>query len=507
MPQIATSFQNPMAGIQNYWVSQPYNGTNTIISGFHSGVDYSSAAGDGDLGDNIRSAGNGTVVYAGYHSASWGNVVMIRHTLPNGTYVTTLYGHLDSILVASGDVVMGQVIGTIGDARAPGSSNGPYDAHLHFSVFLGALTAVPRGYTTTADSTPTSNGFVDPVWFLNGYSSNGLVLHGTLGNDSGRNAIHGGAGDDVIFDGNGADTIYGGVGNDYLSATGSNDVDLYNGGSGTDWVSYANLLGPVTINLVTKIVTGTNTGTDTLVSIENAQGSKGDDTITGNSLANILDGREGKDTLDGGAGNDDLVGLKGNDTLIGGTGIDRARYDYDHDGNGAIHGIEANLATGIVIDTVGFTDTLSSIENISGSIYADKIYGNSLSNELSGNGENDTLGGRGGNDRLIGGAGADKFVFDTALDASTNVDTVVDFNHFQDDFNLSKSIFSIIGTTLSVGEFKVGTAALDSNDYVIYDQSTGSLYYDSNGSGTGRQILFAKVTAGTTLTYDDFALI
>ena len=121
------------------------------------------------------------------------------------------------------------------------------------------------------------------------------------------------AGDDVIFDGNGNDTVIAGLGNDYISATGLNDDDIFNGGLGLDWVSYANVLGPVTIDLTTQTVTGTTTGNDQLISIEYAQGSQGDDQITGNRLNNILDGRAGDDTIYGGNGRDQLMGQMGSD--------------------------------------------------------------------------------------------------------------------------------------------------------------------------------------------------
>ena len=59
--------------------------------------------------------------------------------------------------------------------------------------------------------------------------------------------------------------------------------------------------------------------------IENAKGGGGNDAITGNAAANLLEGQAGNDTLDGGAGADTLVGADGNDRLIGGSGDDAAR--------------------------------------------------------------------------------------------------------------------------------------------------------------------------------------
>lgn len=67
------------------------------------------------------------------------------------------------------------------------------------------------------------------------------------------------------------------------------------------------------------------------VTIENAKGGQGDDTVQGNDAGNLLEGRkgldqltgfDGNDTLYGGAGKDTLSGDAGNDVLDGGAGMD-----------------------------------------------------------------------------------------------------------------------------------------------------------------------------------------
>ena len=46
---------------------------------------------------------------------------------------------------------------------------------------------------------------------------------------------------------------------------------------------------------------------------------------------------------------------------------------------------------------------------------------------------------------------------------------------------------------------KVGTAAADANDFIVYNNSTGALYYDADGSGATAAVQFATVySAGTT---------
>jgi Ca2+-binding RTX toxin-like protein len=53
----------------------------------------------------------------------------------------------------------------------------------------------------------------------------------------------------------------------------------------------------------------------------------------------------------------------------------------------------------------------------------------------------------------------------------------------------------------------VGAAAADANDYIVYNQTTGALFYDSNGSGAGGAIQFATLTNKPTLTASDFVVI
>jgi Ca2+-binding RTX toxin-like protein len=76
---------------------------------------------------------------------------------------------------------------------------------------------------------------------------------------------------------------------------------------------------------------------------------------------------------------------------------------------------------------------------------------------------------------------------------------------------LSQLYFANIGATLDVAEFQIGVAANDQFDRIIYNQSTGQLYYDADGLGGDFQTLFAVLTmpAGQplpALTIDDFVM-
>ena len=222
--------------------------------------------------------------------------------------------------------------------------------------------------------------------------------------------------------------------------------------------------------------------------------------ITGGNLANLLSGLGGSDTLDGGSGND---------VLSGGAGVDTVSYQ-----SSTTAGVTVSLLVSGSQATGGSgSDTLSSIERLTGSDFADQLTGSNSRNVLRGQGSGDTLNGRGGNDTLTGGVGADKFVFSTALNVSTNVDDITDFTGV-DLIRLDQTIFSGIApanAALSGAAFTSGagvTTASQANDRIIYDTDTGDLYYDADGSAAGATAtLFATLTSIPTITAADFFII
>jgi len=173
---------------------------------------------------------------------------------------------------------------------------------------------------------------------------------------NGNNDVLTGTGDDHVTTGSGNDEIKTGGGNDFVDAGGGNDTiiggagngdDVYDAGTGTDTAVYPSATHSITVDLnasdrsgqlanvagtIGALLTaasldphtlvgyaqGVDIDTDALIGIENVVGGAGDDTITGNSLANILTGAAGNDTLYGGGGIDTLFGGDGNDLLIGG---------------------------------------------------------------------------------------------------------------------------------------------------------------------------------------------
>jgi len=141
---------------------------------------------------------------------------------------------------------------------------------------------------------------------------------GNISGDGSSEVLVGGSGNDYIIGLGGDDTLIGHGGDDILM--GGTGNDMIDGGAENDTVSYELAAAGVIVDLSTQ---GNSTadvsggdGDDVLANIENVLGSNYNDTITGDSGANVLDGGAGNDTLIGGAGNDTLIGGDGNDILV-----------------------------------------------------------------------------------------------------------------------------------------------------------------------------------------------
>ncbi|KAB2863023.1 MAG: calcium-binding protein, partial [Bauldia sp.] len=223
-----------------------------------------------------------------------------------------------------------------------------------------------------------------------------------ISTDAGNDAIDGGAGDDILDGGAGNDTLLGGAGRDTL--IGGTGNDTLNGGADVDTASYAAATSAVTVNLATTAAQNTGGGgTDTLNSIENVTGSNFNDTLTGNS---------GDNRLEGGAGNDTLSGALGDDVLDGGAGTDTASYAS------ATSAVAVSLAITGAQNTGGAgIDTLIGIENLTGSGFDDALTGDAGNNALRGGAGNDALIGGAGNDTLDGGSGTDTASYASAASA------------------------------------------------------------------------------------------
>ncbi|WGM48763.1 hypothetical protein KOAAANKH_03670 [Brevundimonas sp. NIBR10] len=151
------------------------------------------------------------------------------------------------------------------------------------------------------------------------------LYQGERGTQSG--GVYGGFGDDRLLAGTGSDILYGESGEDILSGASGDDFlgggrgsDVLDGGAGTDTAVYSDLTIAVDLDLVGG--RSVSAGQDTLISIENVYGSRWNDTLRGDTAANLLFGADGADVLIGRDGDDVLVGGTGADVLTGGIGRD-----------------------------------------------------------------------------------------------------------------------------------------------------------------------------------------
>lgn len=112
---------------------------------------------------------------------------------------------------------------------------------------------------------------------------------------------------------------------------------------------------------------------------------------------------------------------------------------------------------------------------------------------------------------LNGGVGTDTFVFDTAPNSATNLDTLQDFTSGADKLSFSRAVFSAFSSTgaISTDAFWSGAgvnAAHDATDRFIYNTTTGALWYDADGTGATAAVQVAVLTGAPALAFTDFLI-
>lgn len=233
-----------------------------------------------------------------------------------------------------------------------------------------------------------------------------IVINGSTGDDriefidgvEATGQLDGKEGNDTLIGGKGFDFLQGGAGNDTL-----------NGAENKDTAVYAESPNGVVVNLVTGTAFDGYGSIDTLISIENVEGSKYDDVLTAAASGSVLDAGAGSDRLFGGAGDDVLLGGAGADQMFGGGGTDTTTY-LD-----STAGVQINLVTGRGTNGYANGDFLSQIENVHGSLFGDRLIGNALNNYLDGYAGDDNIIGGAGADTLDGGDGIDWLSYRTSL--------------------------------------------------------------------------------------------
>lgn len=320
---------------------------------------------------------------------------------------------------------------------------------------------------------------------------------------AGGDTLTGSSANNTIYGGSGNNTIYGGGGDDQLS--GSVGSDDFHGEGGTDTVDYStrpnSAMEGIRVDIDDTADDGVGSSNYGLYSVneqdnvrtdvENVNGTKHSDTLTGSSTNNRLDGGMGTDTLDGGLGND---------VLIGGLGVDSMTY--------------ASRTSTVVVDLDGVADdgqtSLSETDNV----------GSDIENLTTGSG-NDTITGSSADNVFDAGLGADVVNggsgSDTITYASRTSNLSVSINGTANDGvtspaegdNVTTTMENVIGgsgnDTLSGSTFDnklVGGDGTDtltgssSNDVIVPGAGTDSF---TGGSGTDT-ISYETHTANVTAT-------
>ncbi len=356
----------------------------------------------------------------------------------------------------------------------------------------------------------------DQLWGDNGVNE--------LRGENGADTLKGWGGEDTLYGGNNNDTLYGNDADDTLYGQGGSDT--LDGGAGEDTmvgdfgndtfivdnaddvVDEDSFEGNDTVRASVDYDLATGVWVETLRTTNDAGLDAID--LNGNGAANTIYGNAGTNILDGEGGADSMYGLNGNDFFFVNNAGDNV-YEAAGQGADTVRAtVNYQLTAGQEIEALTTTDNngVGAI-NLTGNSSAQTIVGNNGFNVLQGLGGDDYLQGRAGHDTLTGGTGDDRFLFNTTLNAGTNVDTITDMTPGDDLIRLDDAFFAGIGAlgVLNADAFHIGAAAADAEDRVVYNSATGQMFFDSNGNAAGGSTLFANLATGLALTNTNFEVV
>lgn len=309
----------------------------------------------------------------------------------------------------------------------------------------------------------------------------------TLIGNQNSNRLIGGSGADYLDGRAGADIMIGGVSSDTYIVDNAEDRVIELAGEGD----------------ADRVVTSVSYALSSTAEIEFFNAADPASTaainLVGNDFRQVMVGNAGDNILNGGGGADVMAGREGDDAYIVDNAGDVIR-ETDGNGNDRLStSVDYVLAGGVSIEDM-------SVSNRDGTDAVD-LTGNSFAQRITGNAGDNIINGRGGKDFLIGLGGDDVFVFDRPL-IPNNVDRIWDFGDGDDSIWLYDEVFSTLDLgALDAGAFRIGFSAADADDRIIYDYTTGQLFYDRDGVGGAGQIQFATLATDLTVTADDFFVI
>ena len=328
----------------------------------------------------------------------------------------------------------------------------------------------------------------------------GNLLANRLIGNAAANTLRGNAGGDTLDGGAGADLLIGGNASDVYVVDDAGDVVSEAGTTGTDWV-----LSSVSFTLPDAVEYLTLTGSSAI----NGTGNSAANLLLGNAAANVLDGLGGADTMKGAAGDDTYYVDNSADRVVelAGAGNDTVNAS-------ASFGLGANVENLILTGGAAINGTGNAIANtITGNDAANVLVGMGGADTLSGGLGNDSLKGGTGNDELTSGDGNDVFFF-VENPGPGSADVITDFASGADRMRLDDARFTAIGAlgnfALNDARFVAGaelTGGQDADDRIVYNSTTGALYYDADGDGACAGLLDATLQGAPALAAADFVAV
>jgi len=467
------------------------NGADTIFGGDHAEGDIL----NGGFGNDQLQGGEGADVLNG-----GGNVDQVSGDGGDDRLVVTAVSHLaagDTFNGGDGTDTLDVLTSSTVNLTSVTINADVERLHALGAVFLTAAQLGNFERVDTADKiTLTSGGVADLTGatvltrnFVLSAAGNALFLSGET---TSGHTVNGGNGADTIFGGDHAegDILNGGFGNDQLQ--GGEGADVLNGGGNVDQVSGDGGDDRLVVTAASHLAAGDvfsgGDGTDTLDILTTSAVN-----LTSASIsADIESLRSLGAVLLGAAqlGNFTSVDTAGTITLTGGGVADLTG---------------AAVLTHTFVLSSGGNALILSGETTSGHT----VLGGSAADQIVGGDhqDGDLLRGGAGNDVLTGRGGGDVFLFDAALNSSTNVDQITDFLEVEDQIHLENAIFRTLAAgALPAEAFAVG-ASTEADDRIVYNGTTGELFYDSDGSGAVAAVLFAVLSPGLTLSADNFVVV
>ena len=310
---------------------------------------------------------------------------------------------------------------------------------------------------------------------------------------------------DILIGNSTANILNGGTGADKL--TGGTGNDVYVVDNTADIVSETSTLATEidTVQSAINYSLGANLENLTLTGTAAING-------TGNTLNNIITGNGANNILNGGAGSDTLNGGLGNDTYI----IENAPDLISEAANAGIDTVQSSISWILGNNLENLTLTGTAAINGTGNTLNNTITGNAANNTLSGGAGNDILIGGAGNDIIVGdfgddiltgGSGSDRFSFNSP---NEKIDKITDFLSVDDTISIKAAGFGgglSANAAILATQFLSGagvTTASNATQRFLYNTTSGALFFDADGNGTGAGALqIATLTGNPNITTAD----